>query len=555
MTILLLCILQALPLPAAQTVGDDGLPYRGIVYELDPNPGTALDDLVRIRSTGANAVLTGLVRDARLLALADSIGLHLFQQVPLRELPAAHLVSAVRSVTRTLDEALDLSRTHASARHFGLVWNSDTSEPAACDAIADLAATARSVGRPDIEVFYTSRFVESDRCADLVDFVLLDTDAAEDPTNRLARWRGAHQVPVGLAALGNWVMAGIDPGYKVPHSPENQARYLEEHLGRALSGRYGTLRAVFVRRWRDIAAERLEFAGDATKQGVQPFGLIAADGSTRPSYEVVRGLYTGGQGVFAFPAGSPTAELRPVWYRWLGWGVIFSLALLFRVSLTMGTNARRYFFAHGFYLETVASGRQVESGTHLLVLVVLSASVAVLAGITVDALAPLHAFGLIAGRLSAPTREAVVQLIDQPWLLFVSAAGLYGLFMLGWGLLLTILSGFRRRLNVAQRLALVVWPRWPTLLIMVGALVADTLPAEYRLKAVVGLVMLWALSALWSTLRMVEDFARVARTSRLPAYLLGILVPLLLLTAVGTLLVKSSTIPVLEFAWHLTTRA
>jgi hypothetical protein len=555
MMLLVLTLLQVIPIVPPDALGRrEGLPHVGVIYDAAASSAEAMADLSSIRAIGANAVLMGLEPRDEVLAWADSLGLSLFQMLPLYGLSAEHYIEKASEQRSILEGALERARRHPGARHFGVAWNVDTSDPRACGAIADLADIVRRAGIPGAQVFYITVFSGSDQCGGEVDFVLLDTTSDEDPARRLAAWRSTRTVDVGLGGLGTWVASSSGSGYKVRHSPEYQARYLETHIRKAMHGGLGPLRALFVERWKDDRVSYPSFDADLRRPYVRPQGLLTEDGASRPALDVVAGLYTGRQEVFAFQAGRPREAPRAMWHRWLGWMVVAALALLFRMSYLVATNARRYFFSHGFYIEMIGTGRQVSLAPQLTIVLVLSAAAAVLAGIAMDVLVPLPAFSLISSGFAPGVQQALVRTVQAPWVLFITAATVYAGLLLGWAILLTVLAGLRRRLTAAQRIALVVWPRWPLIPIMVGGLVADTLPDPYRIRGVSFLLFLWVASDFWSTMRMIEDFVRAARTSRLPAYLLGAAIPSAALVTLAILVVRGSGIPVLEFAWHLLTR-
>ncbi len=555
MILLLLTLLQILSTSMPDGVDRRStVPHVGVVYDAEGSAATVMADLSRIRAIGANAVLMGMEPREEVFAWADSLGLALFQMLPLYGLPADHFTERAEEQVRVLEEAMDRARPHASARHFGVAWSVDTSDPQACRAISDLADVVRRAGAAGTKVFYITVFSSSDRCAAEVDFVLLDTNSDEDPRVRLGAWRAAHAVEVGLGGLGTWVSDAAGRGYNVRHSPEYQARYLETHLGNALQGRLGPLRALFVERWKDYREAYPSFDADVRRPYVRPQGLLAEDGGPRPAIELVQGLFTGVQDVFAFPAGRPREAPRAMWHRWLGWMVVALLALLFRMSYVVATNARRYFFSHGFYIEMIGAGRQVALGAQMTLVLVLSSAAAVLAGIAMDVLVPLPAFSLIVRGFGPGVQQAVVRVVEAPWLLFAASAAVYAGLLFGWAILLTVLAGLRRHLTAAQRIALVVWPRWSLIPIMVGGLVADTLPDPFRIRAISLLILLWIIAEAWSTMRMIEDYVRAARAPRLSAYVLGVIVPSAALAALVILFVRSSGIPVLEFSLHLLTR-
>ncbi len=225
------------PAAAQPTVAQPAAPAKGVVWEAPPEYVQAARELRRIRAAGVDAVRTTVLRDERLLALADSLGLALYQDLPVAYLPAPALYDTLDAAARMLEAALERARGHPSARHFGLTSYSDTSTPAACAYVEALADRVRRHGPPGSRAYYLTPFARADPCAGAVDLVLLDALNRARPEALLDRWRAAHpdaSARVGLGALGTWIDPQAARGRRVPHSAEAQARYLETHLSTLL---------------------------------------------------------------------------------------------------------------------------------------------------------------------------------------------------------------------------------------------------------------------------------------------------------------------------------
>ena len=154
-------------------------PFKGVVWTIPGSVDQALQDLVDIHALGANAVLTGIVQDFRLLVAADSLGLAFFQDLPIKDLPARGLMDTLAATVLALDDVVRRMAGHASARHFGLAWRSDTSNPRSCEYFERLTQYAHRF--PGVQTYYRSYFARDDACARYVDMVLLDIPAARDP--------------------------------------------------------------------------------------------------------------------------------------------------------------------------------------------------------------------------------------------------------------------------------------------------------------------------------------------------------------------------------------
>lgn len=522
-------------------------PVAGVVWTPPSSVEQGVEALRAMHDQGVEAVRTPPVRDERLLAEADTLGLQVYQDLPLRLLSAQALDDTLDHARVQLDRMLSVAQRHPSARHFGLGDRVDTSDPATCAALQQLAAVVRSQGPPGSQTYYVTPFTAADRCAPAVDLTLLDALSAERPAQRLAAWQAAHpDARGGLGALGTWVRGDTLRGLRVPHSPERQARYLERHLA---SLQADTLQrapaAVFVYRWRDASAPPSDPYG-------RPYGLHTARDAPRPAADVVAGFFTGTQTVFAFSAGSVPRLLMP-WLILMGWGAVGLLAVVYFRSPRLQQMAARYFGAHNFYQESVREGREMLVGSTLAImgggLAGLAALGTVLGRCFQDALPVRWALGALPDAL----QPAAAALMGRPGVLGIIVAAAYGVALLLWMGGLLGVSRSRAALAPRQIFMTVSWPHWPLWAVLVAALAVSSFsPAAGRPLA------LWLLAGtggvlVWITGRVLADVAAVARVPAVLALLAGLISPLLLGVWTGLALVAYYDVPV-EFINHLLTR-
>lgn len=506
---------------APDSVSARGAPtatINGVVWTVPSDTETAVRDLAEMHALGVRAVRTGLVATPGVLTTADTLGMMLFQEIDARLLPAERLVEREAALADTLAWALRRARLHPSAKAFGLAQQSDTSDPRACPVLQRLADAVREAV-PEAQVYYTTRFFETDVCTDAVDFVLLETLEEPDPVARLARWRAAHDAPVGIATLGIPAQRGAHPGREVPGSPEAQARYVETQLAgfRALDVPPA---ATFVYRWRDAAGHP------------QGYGLFDADGTPRPLRDVVAGFYEERQTVFAFPSGRP--PLAPIpWGTVFGWGLVLALSLLYATSPRFRQTLPRYFRAHGFYRETLMSGRGVLGRATVTMLLVQAMIVGLLVTLLLRGLYPTDAFE-VALRLGPGTSGIDPETARlAPWMGGVFAGALYAIAVVFWAFILGLVSRRGRPLHTGQLLMLIVWPRWSFGLVLLGVMVAAVAPPSLALYFSLILGAVWFACYALATLRTLIDHAKVTRAPLLwtfaaalvsPAAILGLLI-------------------------------
>lgn len=524
---------------------------HGVVWQEPENLRRAEQELLAMRAAGVEAVRTGLIRHPELLAMADTLGLQFFQDLPVYALPAASLQDTLAYATRHLAQALARARPHRSARHFGLARHSDTSDPAACAYFEHLAGQARRQGGAAVQVYYLSAFVAADRCASRVDFVLLDMLNEADPVATVQAWsvRQGTSAPVGVGALGRRVDPASGRGLRVAHSPEDQARYLETHLTTLLDGTL-PLRAVFVYRWRDAFPDTT--AGEAERDLLvgRRFGLHAMDGTPRPAQEVVAGFFTGRQQVFAYSLGERRWPSWP-WRILLGWGILVMIAVFYTTTPRFRFMIPRYFLAHGFFRDAVREGRDVLPIPTLALFAALALATGMLNQLVLSFIEP--AMIVAAQWLPRSLGRLLTTALVHPWLLILLLSSFYALGMALWASLISVLSYPYHPLNAAQVLMLIVWPRWSLFLLLVGVMVMDGVPQALQPPAMLVLVGGWLVLTLLAIGRTVYDWLWVSR----PPWWGGVLTllgnPLVALVVV-LLLLRFTLPPELTFFWHLLTR-
>ncbi|HMB94115.1 MAG TPA: hypothetical protein VKP65_24920 [Rhodothermales bacterium] len=535
---------------AAQPMRSDTKMLKGMVWTAPADVDRAEVDLIRMRDMGVQTVRTSLLQEERLLTLADTLGLHLFQEVPLDYLSAPELADTLAYAMRVLALALDQARGHPSARHFGLARRSDTSNPRACAFFEQLAGQVRR--QPGSQVYYLSAFIEADQCAEAVDLVLLDARDVAAPESLLVRWQTVHpDTPVGLSGVGTWVSARAEPGLRHPHSSASQARYLETHLRTLLTGASPTV--LFVYRWRDVEADRPSVRYDMDRPYQPGFGLWTKEDVPRPSADVVQGFYTGEQTVFAFPAGAEPTPPTP-WNVLIGWLVVILVTVCYAVSPRFRHMVPRYFQARGFYREGIREGRDVLLGASVLLLVALALGVGVLGSSLLGGVRAEPALQLLFQKLPLQMQETGVALLTKPWLLVLLLGSLYALSVALWTSVLSVLSRRRQQLVPGQALMLVLWVRWPFLVLMIGAMVVPALPDALARYVLAGLAAAALLVSIYAFFRTLIDYSAITYVSAYQVLLAGLLNPIVIIVLL-LLLLALDLRSVLTFAYHLATKS
>ncbi len=166
------------------------------------------------------------------------------------------------------------------------------------------------------------------------------------------------------------------------------------------------------------------------------------------------------------------------------------------------------------------------------------------------------AAAVLKGHQLATEPVAGTGLLDSRWFLigvveFELFFGLWLLFNIFW---LNVLTGRRRRIRAQQALTLVVWSRWPVVLLMVWAMMLAALPPRTATALAPLLLFVWLGVEIVATGRMLNDFAHVTRVPMQRAILLGYGAPLGVIAVILIVLFVGVQAE-LGFLWHLATRS
>ncbi len=530
-----------------------GPQLAGVVWTQPESRAQAVRDLADMRAAGVRAVRTEIVADTLLLAVASRLGIALWQDLPVVGRPAAFLMRGLPDAEAVLREAVARGRRYPAARHYGLLRASDTSDRAARPYVERLAAIVREAGA---ESYYLTRFPDSDRCAALVDVVLLDARDA-DPVAMLARWRAraaatGGDTPAGLGSVGTGVRPGREGGWRTAGTEAAQARALEDAMV-ALLTLSEPPAATFVYRWRDAGPDADRRLRGAEVTGLR-YGLRADDGTPREALAVATGFFTGRQRVFAVDAGRAVGEMRvgsPLLL--LGWGLALMLGLFVAGAPKLSALAPRYFGRRDLYREAVARGYDLSTGETAGLAAVLVGVVGVVLASTLRALARTDALTAATSAWSPEAQARLADLVGRPFALVAVVALAYAAWLLFVLLWLNVVSG-RRRLRPAQALSLTVWSRWMWFPLMALALVlAGVSPQAATLlaPAVLGLGVLVETVACY---RSMLDLVVVANVSPPRALLVGFGIPFALAVAALVWLGVTAQAET-TFLWHLATRS
>jgi len=461
----------------------------------------AVQDMYAMARAGVEVVRTDFFQNDNVLDAADTLGLHIYLDLPLSYLSVSGLADTLVHAQASLDAALDIARRHSSIRAIGLAGHSDTSDPAACAWFEQLSSRSHEAA-PDISTYYVTRFSQDDACMDAVDFVLVDVLDRPDPSAWIDK---TDALSVGVGALGTGVRYDGPRGLLAPFSPERQGRYFEDTLPELFDR---SVRAVFVYRWRDMPSSGMASG--------HVYGLHTPDGRKRAAFEVISGVFSGRRTVFAFDEGTPPPEPFP-WVILFGWMMILAFGTGYALSPRFRHMLPRYFRAHAFFVEAVYTKRETLPGINLAAFSMLVVASGLTGFMILYNLTGTDAFLVAMHHLPPLVQSLVGQMIDNPVFCFVLAGGAYalalGIWAITWSLLLRLGS---RAIRIGQVFMLIVWAHWPHVLVMAGVMVVSSFPAPSGQVASM-LAIAWICFGLFSFIQILIDIWLIARA---PVWLL-----------------------------------
>ncbi|MXX96237.1 MAG: hypothetical protein F4065_10920 [Rhodothermaceae bacterium] len=506
------------------------MPLKGVVWDA-PEPPTA-QDFLKIHEAGVEAIRLPVITDRNLLHVADTLGLQLFQDLPIRFLPAPALLDTLEYAKNQLSLARQTYHLYRSAHHFGVSTKSDTSSPQACEYFEELAAWA-----PELTLYYTSAFIADDQCSSDVDLVLLDVRKEPDPVTVIKNW--SRPTPVGFSSVGQKVDPDKFGLYQV-HSPQSQARFLENHLPRLLET---TAEVIFVYRWQD--------AGNTASQ----WGLIDASGQERPAFDVLRGIYTDAQHIFAFDFGDRPRQAVP-WPLILSWTTCLLIALLGLwydrfLILVYKYAADPWANRDALYRKSV-----LPPDISLIYVVTQGILLSAVVLILVEAFGDLLLVEAIAALMSPYILDQVSNLTSNFYLLVLVVIALY---------LIANLISYSLAALIARRLHGIAVEDFFTINAMnhtpLGAMLPMVMIApglnrsQYDILAII-LAFSWAFLSIFCIIRGARSFATLTRRGLVNSGTFGVIaLPLLVLAGLILVLCLPYTREYIIFWWNLIFRA
>ena len=393
---------------------------------------------------------------------------------------------------------------------------------------------------PGAKAYYVSPFVQNDRCASTVDFVLLDLLHTSDPASAITKW--ADSTPIGVGAVGAYTIEDAF-GLRHPQSPQSQARFIETQLHALLNA---PIYAVFVYRWHD----------SATTRDKHLWGLINAHHQPRSAYAVVQDLYTNGLRPFAFPAGPLPCNTTP-WFLVIGWIALVLTGTLYATSAGWRTLLRRYFASPGFYLDAIKAGRDFPVGACWIFLLIQALIHGCTASVLIRALEHTRAIEPIMAVIPPLWQTPLEVFMAGPWLQVLFFATLYVVYLLVMTLLGALIARLRNPLNplpIQCAFLVQVNTNWSCFLLLPLIMIIPSLSIDDYQSLAGLIVLLWIILFLFSTTYSVLHFSAITPQNQKMVALLILIPPAMAIMVALLFAFSSETGRSLWFWLHLIIR-
>ncbi len=515
-----------------------GQSLKGVYWVPPSNTREALEDLLKMKEAGVEALRTPLIEDAKILFWIDSLRIWLYQDLPLAGLTVVELRDTLDYARGLLREVLERSRPYPYARFFGLLSGSDVASENMRPYLDTLTHLVHAVGPPGSSTYYVSFFRKGDRAHTGVNQVLLDLLDVPAPAEEWGRRDTLAGTPTGIGALGTFVAPDLSvDGFRVVHSPSHQAYYMEqalEHLNDI---------PLFIYRWRDAVPGTGAYGCPPDAFLPRWYGLHDAEGNPRLVWEVVSGLFTGRVRAFLFPEGIEVHRTTEDWIRFFGLLFLLGFPLLWAGFPMVRRTTVRFLGARFFYLEALRRNEVPGMGVLTLLLGVWAIQhgmiLRVFWGIFQTSEASVRLLCVWDGQM-----QALWQLfLLHPWLTVPLGVGI---FLVGFFVLTAIAYLLVGKIwKIPALFTLILWHWWAIQFVLLGALLLTTFPVEVQLHLLGPGALLWFLVSLWIPVRVGMDVH--AQRGR------GWVIPLLAFLAGGLVLTVTYVLyaPKWQFAFHV----
>ncbi len=501
---------------------------RGIVWHEDsPEYGASLSyaemerDVVLIKMLGANAIRFAFhPPHPYMVTLCSRYGLFALMELPVWNVPA-QVLSQENFQNLAESFARDMivrDQHHPSVLAWGLGSEFDSSDPRSRTYVQRLVSAMRLLDRRP--VFYGSKMLQNDQCADLVDFTAFIPSAADLKSFKLSLtgWKKQYpDKPVVVLQYGRVVDHNNRNGYSDPLSQEAQARFFIQYYEAI---RQAGVAGSFISSFADWLGDRPILTVKSDKPYLHSSGLVNEAREKRLAFEVVKTIYAD-QKVAALSVGNHRGSL-PVAHVIAGFSVIFVLAYQYNYNRRFREALKRSLLRpYNFFADL----RDLRA-TSFLHTLLLSLAISVTLGVVVSSM--LYYFrdntfaDLVLTQL-VPSDRIKEELISLTWNpvegIFVLSGIFFGFFFLFAFLLKLTSFVTRARVSLMHTFSITVWGASPLIFLSpMGMSLFKVL--ENPIYIIPSFVVL-AIFGVWVTIRLLRGISVLFDISAAKAYGVG----------------------------------
>ncbi len=506
-------------------------------HEDHPKFGNALTyeemekDIVLIKNMGANSIRLGhYPAHPYVLNLCDRYGILVLEEIPVWNVPA-DILTTERFISLAKDyisEMINRDKNHPSIFAWGIGNEFDSADEESRKYVMELAKFVKSID--DRPVYYASRMIKNDVCMDLVDLACVNVyiDNLEKFSENLKYWKSKYgDKPVIITEYGKAVQIDNRNGYADPLSYESQAKYILD--------RYRIIQEMdydgsFVWIFSDWRGERPVMTVPNPDLYLYTMGVVSYNRERRPSYEVLKALYTDGK-IPTLAIGDYSEE-TPVIYPVVGVILLLFLSYIYYSYRWFRENFNRAIFRpYNFFADVRDQGQISFSQTSVLALIISTTLGVFISGV-LHKLKQNEFFDYILTHLIF-VDWLKVKLISMIWSSFTSVVycSLFSFILI---VLLTFVVQFFSmfvavRVFLSHSYSVVVWSFIPVIFLI---------PIDMVLYRVIGslgsgfmIVGFGLLIILISLVRLIKGISIIYEVSQLRVSIFSLVLVLILLTA------------------------
>lgn len=532
---------------------------KGVVWVEDsPVHGASLTyeemerDVAQIKVMGANAIRFAFhPPHPYMINLCNRYGIFAMEEIPVWNVPGELLAGEVFQslAEQTAREMVQRDRNNPSILGWGIGDDFDSSDPRSRSYAERITALIK--GLDDRPVYFGSRMLTNDQCADVVDLAAanIPTDDLKEFKRQLGEWKNAQtHRPVIVLRYGKMVESKNHNGYSDPLSEESQARFFLQYYGAI---REANIAGGFVQSFSDWRGDRPIMTAHLQDQYVLPVGLLDARREKRLAYDVVKTLFAG-QKVAALPIGKYRTSF-PTVHIVAGFCIIFLVAYQYHYNRRFNESLKRSMLRSYNFFADLRDVRTVSVFHTLLLALMISLTLAVLLSSVLyhyrtNVLADAVVTQLI---VSDIVKEYLVRATWNPLEGIAAFTGIFFLMSVLLASTVRFISLFvKSKIHFIHAFTVVVWASGPLIVLSpLGMSLFKILQTPFYVIPSFAILLLLGV---WVFIRILKGISIILDKSPLKTYVLGTLILVAMIGVVaGYYDSEYSLTAYMQFLYHI----